>query len=278
MSIKLPDFLNWPRLNALRHKMKAPLSISFSLDPIQPDTSLAEKLLSGIHEIDLNEVQTHNDGTLFYNNKRVLLHIRDILPAAEMPKYHITNCQSLDSMRKSRRFDRYVVANRDTGEFIVNNIGSGEKNLMVKLDVCQNCLDRIQWRGFSRQNMSSCERRRRVADFSLAEFFEEYPRDLITTKPRFTSATSPLNDYPKNWKQLSLEVRRKRGFKCESCNRSFKPNESRFLHVHHRNGLKYDNSNLNLEVLCIACHAEKPMHGHLKTHPDYKTLVTAPLI
>lgn len=275
MSFKLPDFLNWSSLNALRQEMKAPLSISFSLTTLQPDSSLAEKLLSGIHEIDLNEVQVHNDGTLFYNNKRVLLHIRDILPAAEMPKYHMTNCQSLDSMRKSRRFDRYVVANRDTGEFIVNIISSGEKNLTVKLDVCQNCLDRIQWRGFSRQTMSSGERRRRVADFSLAEFFGEYPRDLITAKPRYTSATAPLNDYPEHWQQLSLEVRRKRHFTCESCSRSFKPDESRFLHVHHRNGLKYDNSHSNLEVLCIICHAEQPMHGHLKAHPDYKTLVKA---
>lgn len=276
MSLKLPDFLKWKSLDALRHKMKAPLTNNFSLDSTQPDNAFSEKLLSGGIEINLDEVKVYDDGTLICNGKRVLLHIRDISSISgevRMPKYHLANCQILEKMRKNSRFDRYVVANRDTGEFKVNIISNGKVNQTVRLDVCQSCLDRIHWHGFSMQSMASSERRKRVVDFSLPVFFNHYPRDLITYKPRYTSSTAPLNEYPENWKQLSMDIRRKNRFKCESCGRLLKPDESRFLHVHHRNGLKNDNRHANLAVLCIVCHAEQPQHGHLKNHPDYKKLV-----
>lgn len=272
MSFKLPDFLNWPSLDALRQKINAPLTTNFSLVSIQSDNSFAEKLLSGGIEINLDEVKAHNDGTLICNGKRVLLHIRDIVSIrgqVTMPKYHLANCQTLEKMRSHSRFGRYVVANRDTGEFQINIIGSSIENQTVKLDICQKCLDMIHWHGF-RQNMTKYERSSRVVNFSLTEFFTEYPRDLIVAKPLHTSITAPLNDYSKNWAELSKSIRERRGYQCESCRKVFNQDNSRFLHVHHINGLKYDNISTNLAVLCIACHAQQPKHEHLKKHPDYK--------
>lgn len=277
MSFQLPDFLKWASLNNLREKMNAPLTKDFFLETIIPEISINERLRSGGVEINIDEVTIHNDGTLLYNNKRILLHIRDISSISgefRMPKYHLANCQILEKMRRNARFDRYVVANRDTGEFQVNIIDRNIKNQTVRLDVCQSCLDRIHWRGFSMQSTSRDERQNRVANFSLTDFFKEYPRDLIGLKPKHTSDTAPLNNYADNWKELSMEVRLKRGLRCESCGNSFNKNESRFLHVHHRNGLKNDNSSSNLVVLCIGCHAEQPEHGHMKNLPDYKAFMS----
>ena len=45
---------------------------------------------------------------------------------------------------------------------------------------------------------------------------------------------------------------------------------SRYLHVHHKNGQKNECEEINLEALCIRCHAEEAMHSHMKSHPDYQ--------
>ena len=276
MSFKLPDFLKWSSLDTLRQKMGAPLTNNFVLAPIFSQISIIDQLNTGGVEIDLDEISVHEDGTLLYRGYRGLLHIRDITSIAgdtRMPRYHLAYCQTLEKMKKNSRFDRYVVAQTTTGEFKVNIIDREVTSQNVRLNVCQNCLDRIHWQGFSLSGMSRMERQNRVDGFSLPEFFKEYPRDLIGAKPLHTSHTAPLNDYPKNWAELSKAIRLERGHQCESCKETFSQHDSRFVHVHHRNGLKNDNRNANLAVLCIACHANQPEHGHLKAHPDYKLFI-----
>jgi len=278
MSFKLPDFLSWSLLDSLRQKMGAPLTENFVLAPIYSDISIIDQLNTGGVEIDLDEISVHEDGTLLYRGYRGLLHIRDITSIAgdtRMPRYHLAYCQTLEKMKKNSRFDRYVVAQTTSGEFKVNIIDREVTSQTVRLNVCQNCLDRIHWRRFSLSGMSRTERKYRVEHFALSEFFKEYPRDLIKVKPLHTSATAPLNDYPKNWAELSRAIKLERGYQCESCRESFSQNDFRYVHVHHRNGLKNDNRNENLAVLCIACHAQQPEHGHLKTHPDYKQYMTS---
>ncbi|NLS54553.1 HNH endonuclease [Hafnia alvei] len=277
MSFKLPNFLSWPSLDILRHKMAAPLTDNFMLVPVYSEISIVDQLNTGGVEIDLDEISVHEDGTLLYRGYRGLLHIRDITSISgetRMPRYHLAYCQTLEKMKKNSRFDRYVVAQTTSGEFKVNIVDREVTSQNVRLNVCQNCLDRIHWKGFSIQGMSRAERQNRVDSFSLPEFFREYPRDLIGAKPLHTSATAPLNDYSQNWTKLSKEIRQQRGYQCECCGESFRQDKSRFLHVHHRNGLKNDNRNVNLAVLCIACHAQQPQHGHLKAHPDYKLFMT----
>ncbi|KHE02047.1 MAG: hypothetical protein LZT29_01205 [Pantoea stewartii] len=274
MSFKLPDFLTWSLLNSLREIMKAPLAEKFTQnsDFVPIDFPLIERLRSVGIDVNFDEVHVEEDGTLNYNNQRVLLYIRDVPTIGDntnMPKYHLAFCRTLETKNKENRFDRYVVANSDTGDFQVNVLGGGVQSQSVRLNVCQNCLDKIMWKDFNIQGMSKVVRQRLVSEFSLADFFEKYPRDIISIKPAHTSSTAPLNIYSKDWREISKNIRQWRDYKCEGCEVKLAGNKSRYLHVHHRNGLKYDNNISNLEVLCIACHSKKPNHQHIKTLPEY---------
>lgn len=238
---------------------------------------ILERLRSAGIDVNINEIQVLEDGTLAYDDYRVLLYIRDIqfiAGQANMPKYHLAYCQTLEKMHKSERFDRYVVANNDTGDFQVNVIDSAIQTQSVKLSVCQNCLDKIHWKGFDMQRMVRPARLQLVSHFVLRDFFKEYPRDLISVKPAYTSDTAPLNDYSQDWSNISKNIKSTRGHQCRTCSIILKQNDSKYLHVHHRNGQKHDNRDSNLDVLCIACHANQPMHGHMKLTPDYKAFMT----
>lgn len=278
MSFKLPDFLSWPLLNSLREVMKAPLAKKFTRDSdfVLIDFPLIERLRSIGVDVNFDEVHVEEDGTLNYNNQRVLLYIRDVNTIGKnsnMPKYHLVYCRTLEAQIKNNRFDRYVVANNDTGDFQVNVLGSHVQSQLVRLNVCQNCLDKITWKSFNMLGMSRIVRERLVSEFVLADFFKKYPRDLISVKPTHTSFSAPLNIYSKDWSEISKNIRRQKKYKCESCEVELTGNESRYLHVHHRNGQKYDNEKSNLEVLCIACHSEKPNHQHIKNLPEYNEYI-----
>lgn len=279
MSFKLPNFLNWVPLNALRNEMKAPLTETFVLGSKFKtiDIPIIERLKSVGVDVKIEEVQVHSDGTLTYNGYRVILYIRDIQSIggeAKMPKFHLAYCLALEKMHKNNRFDRYVVANNDTGNFQVNIVDRAIQSQTVKLSVCQNCLDTIHWKGFDMRKTARSSRLELVSRFALVDFFKAYPRDLISATPQHTADTAPLNDYSQDWPNISKNIKITRGHQCKICNIILKFSDSKYLHVHHKNGQKYDNRDSNLDVLCIACHANQPMHEHMKSTPDYKAFMT----
>ncbi|MGF6610458.1 hypothetical protein OKW45_005380 [Paraburkholderia sp. WSM4175] len=275
MSFELPNFLDWSSLNALRQKMGAPLSVSFVPDLRfkEIDLPVLERLQKTGVDVKFDEVEVLSDGTLAYKGYRVLLYIRDISSIGhqeDMPRYHLAYCRTLDKMRRNSRFDRYVVANGESGKFQVNVIENGIRTQHVRLNVCQNCLDQIHWDGFA-MKMPREGRLALVSRFALPDFFKKYSRDLMAVRPKHTSDTAPLNDYSQDWSEVSERTKRQRGYRCGKCSTMLRQTDSKFLHVHHRNGQKHDNRDSNLDVLCIGCHAEEPMHGHMKNLPDYRT-------
>lgn len=273
--MKLPDFLGWGLFDRLRSQMDAPLAESFSPRLIVKniDLPIAEQLRGRGIDVEFSDIRLLDDHTLEYKGHRVLLYIRDIRNFAHaarqnMPRFHIAFCKTLHDAQRDNRFERYVVANRDDGEFQVNVLGQGTEPRFARLQVCQNCLAKISWQGFSYRQAS--ETRETVAKgFSLKTFFDVYPRDLHVLRPRYTSDSAPVNDYPFNWKEISDQVRQNAAYTCSTCTVHLDHADSKYLHVHHRNGQKNDCRSDNLEVLCIRCHADEPMHGHMKAMPLY---------
>lgn len=269
--MKLPDFLQDDAMNALRAGMAAPLCDGFRLEHVyrRIELPVAEQLGGDGVELDLRQLEIQTDGTLAYGAHRVLLYIRD--PSNFQPRFHVFNCLTLQEKQRENRFDRYVAANSDSTKFVVNFTGRPERGGQsqgVELKVCQHCLTGLNWKGFTALR-GRPQRQAAVEAFNLQEFFERYPKDLVPRKPRYTADTAPLNDYPADWEQVKTRVRKERGYQCQACHQVLLDDRLKYLHVHHRNGLKYDSSSANLELLCIACHAQKPGHAHMKALPDY---------
>jgi hypothetical protein len=273
--MKLPDFTNDPALIALRDAMGAAENGSFTTDFKPTALTLAEmeSLEAGGIEVTYEEITPLPDGTLAYKDSRILVYIRDVAIYGgkfSTPKFHFSNCRTLVSMWQANRAERYVVATRDDGKFLINKISNNSrKKSWEKLNVCQNCLSALAFDGF-KENWHSPRKRQAVEAFVISRFFEQYPKSLLVQKPSHTSLTSPENDYTIDFPQISSRLKQQRAWKCEKCSRDLSLQKwKRFLHVHHKNALKYDNREENLAVLCLECHSKEFQHGQLKGTAEY---------
>ena len=272
--MKLPNFTQDPLLNALRHAMGAPLGV---LQPARNRDTLTREeidaLTSNGIDVKLSAVQVLPNGTLAYKNSRVILYIRDIAYSREnkpnLPRFHISDCKTLEDMRANNRFERYVVATREDGRFALNLMprNGTVQSITEPLSVCQNCLDRLQWDGFERR-MNQHTRLDRVGRFRIAGFFAAYGKTLVTKLPRHDANTAPLNTYSTEFSALGDRIKAERGYHCCTCGIDL-ADHRQYLHAHHKNAQKHDSRPDNIAILCVACHAEQYNHGHIKDTKDY---------
>jgi hypothetical protein len=279
--MKLPDFFRSDLLNELKTRMGRAPNVygSFSADPARLTAEERVLLESGKGiEVSFDQLTVLADKTLSYKDGRVLLYIRDVHAYGGRrddwyPRYHLSHCKKLEEMTSAGRFERYVIASETSGEFLLNMIVKGSRRSERKrIPVCQICLENLSFDGFSlKQDRHS--RRNYVSAFTPAKFFAVYPRSLHSKKPTYTSTNAPLDDYTDDFPKISRLFREQAGWRCSKCRKSFSlPRMRQYLHVHHKNGDRRNNSSGNLVALCIVCHAEEPMHQHLKRDPRYAAL------
>ncbi len=195
-------------------------------------------------------------GGITYKGRRVILYIRDQVQYGDKIneyKFHLIECATLKAMRKQNRYDKYVVSTSTTGKFKVNRIINNRSvESEEKLHVCKHCLQKLNRQGyyFTYEN------------FSIEEFFSVMKDDNsgnFSDLPDENDLTAPTNVYPKNWDEISRRLKEKHNYTCQECHRNFSDCKS-LLHVHHKNGLKHDCRESNLEVLCYDCHQAKHSH------------------
>lgn len=269
--MNLPDFSKDSELDKLRRKMGAELIAWETVSDwkvLDIDKLLEE---SGGIEVPISDIQTALDGTFEYKGRKVVVYIRDQVYQVQKSSYrfHLTDCPTLKTMKRRGRYERYVVSRKTDGKFIVNMCIGGQvvKQIECQLYVCKNCLRVLDYENY--RNATRATKDEIWTSFSLEEFFEIYSSG-ITQIPIYTGETAPINTYSSDWKEVSLRYREKINWKCEKCGLHFSNrNFGRFLHVHHKNGLKNDNRDQNLQALCIGCHAKCAQHGYLKNNPDY---------
>ena len=269
MTKRLPDFNTSMIWKELRHKMGATATVEMpSLNIDQISLEEFNKLKTG--NLDIENIKDHIDpidGTFNYKGQKVILYIKQQLrrmselhnPRWEY-KYHLCFCKHLNKMESEGRFKtRYVVTQRVDGQFLVDIIAIETKRYIKEddlcaMNVCKLCLRHLseQYPGQPLFNYNA---------FNLSTFLDNY-NTRHTKRPLHTPDSIPKNDYPDNWKALSIKIRENANFICSDCRKSFKDRQQD-LHVHHIDGIKWNNSANNLKVLCIDCHGHQPGHQHL---------------
>jgi len=229
------------------------------LDPI--DIALLEG-----REVQLDDLNVIN-GLLSVDGRQVLLYIPDQFSPVDVvqvspdkgKRFHVADCKTLNDMRSKGRFERYVVTNNLSGIFPIS--GKNSRGVREELDspllVCKNCLEKLNYQNYCHEGARSTI----WNGFEIGKFFETYSTSFRHL-PRSLTQRTLGNEYTKDWAEISADVRRRCGFTCESCAVSLTEHRH-LLHVHHVNGVKQDNSSVNLRPLCVDCHRKQPLHDHM---------------
>lgn len=84
--------------------------------------------------------------------------------------------------------------------------------------------------------------------------------------PSFGGSKKRSFRYPKNWRHISREFRIKHGYKCAICGVCCGNHGTHkaLLDVHHKNGVRGDCEESNLQCLCKFHHSKQHYHNHYK--------------
>lgn len=279
--MKLIDFTKDNRFIKLRRSMGILDNATVELKTTMLWKGLTAEEIAGLRghdsilDVDLKEVTVADDSTLEYKGQKVILYIRDqsmrFYEKGRGYKFHICDCETLSNMRDKNRYERYVVSTRDDGFFLVNLTSGGDivrEKEIKKLVVCINCLKKLNFKNYKESN--SGDKKAIVEKFIIKDFFNKY-QSRITFTPTYTDETAPLNVYANDQDVISRRTREKRNWTCEGCGINLM-NNKQLLHVHHINGMKSDNRESNLKVLCIHCHSKEDGHERLKYLNEFNEL------
>lgn len=240
---------------------------------------------------NLDRVETMFDQSLRFEEDgkyyKVSVYIQDGFiqkgtKAEDLHRYHIYNCQTIQDMRTKDKGFRYSISSR-SDNFFKYRLYSDKNEVIIdteeqELHICKNCLNIYNF------NFSKL-RRNRVMDphtFNKANLLNEYihteifeleeNKEVLLLPSDFVYDYEYIpNTYSEDWKVYSKLIKKMRNNTCEEC--GWKPSNSeemRYLHTHHKNFRKFDDTPKNLKVLCIDCHSNQPDHKHIKNTKDWK--------
>ena len=239
-------------------------TFAFSMEYVPTEFDPIEiRLKKGI-EIESFEDIDWSGPVASYQGHQILFYIADqgwniddvIAKPSNGKKFHMSWCQTLADMKRKKRIERYIAIADHSGRFEVFGHSQTEDKVVharASLDVCRNCLTNINYKGYRRN------KERVFKEFNIPEFFENY-ESYFEHKPNLE--IDPRKGYSDDWEEISMRHRERAGWACGDCSVDLSE-DRKMLHVHHVNGVKSDNRDCNLEVVCVECHSKKPDHRHM---------------
>lgn len=249
-------------IEELRKRMGAK-KVSWVSDPIE---KFARELQEGKETIGIELEKGKDDLIVVVGPDGKLRQVFLYIPYGEDFKVHIAWCETLEGKYRDGSFnERYIYTNNRSGRFPVWR--SETRKEYVNLDVCKNCLKKINWEGYK---LYLWKRKAIFKDFTFHKLLEKYKPDFNKLPPR--KDTDPPNDYTDDWEKISTEYKESRNWTCENENCGVNLREhKKYLHCHHKNHKRSDNQWENLQALCVLCHAEQ--HSHMSPSPEARELI-----
>lgn len=235
---------------------------------------LRKKGFAVISSDDLDKIEIIKHGLLSLDGRQIVLYIYqpyndiDSIKREVGPRFHLTDCPTLQGMRDAGRYDRYVAHADPSEKFSIRPcLKHGEEwgeETKENLLPCKNCLSQL---GLDQSDTA-------VRVFNLVAFFERH-KDLFPASPalpRYNKHTQPTGGYPKDWKRITDKVREESNWVCAQCKVSCKTHRY-LLHTHHKNGIPADCSRANLQALCAFCHSKQLYHRSIMKEEDRKAIL-----
>ena len=215
----------------------------------------------GLDIDDLSDLFSTNNKELFVvledgSIRKAVMYIVDISSWNEkwgLPKFHIYQCKTIMEMKSRGKQKRYRLSSKTNGEFyLIKN----SKKWTETLKICNHCRKKYD--------------KQTIAPFSLKEWLENPFNDSNLPKVSLDFCTVP-NRYTDSWTKISRTRKKQVNYECQNCKKDFSdPICQKFLHTHHKDSDKRNNTRENLEVLCIECHSNEYNHQHIKQSDMYK--------
>ena len=158
-----------------------------------------------------------------------------------------------------------MISSLTDGIFKVDAFEDDAKSRKVEseegLYVCQNCLDFLNYQGFSELSKGA-NRRAATHKFEIEPFLDEYEGVVrYLALPSGTDKTEPLAAYNDEYIRRAPLVKAKANYCCDGCGVDLS-SAKRLLHFHHLNHKKHDNKWVNLSPICASCHKQNH-HSHM---------------
>lgn len=285
---------SFQELEKLRRRLDAPeKGLSFD-QPINRLESIERKLQTTGVDVEKGDIQSIGPFLTYKGEFLAIVYIlnstspaSDLLnnePSRQTPKFHLTWCRTLEQMSRKKRFDRYVLSRSPSNLFRVEALEHdplkirrlGERHMLedVRLFPCQNCLDALEYKGFTLSS-SKKNRLQKVDEFEVSNFLDENDGNLAVMKhlPRTRAENARSGAYTSDFPEISRRLREEHRWRCTECHVDMSRCK-KGLHVHHINGVKSDNSLGNLMVLCAVCHkAVDSHHSSMYVKPDIERYI-----